>query len=356
MSEDNLFRRGEIWWLRATVKGREFRESLRTGDVKAARRLRDKRLAEISEAVHHGVKQVSWLDAVAAWADHALDQIAAKTAKRYGVSLGQCEAWLKPLMVANVTGAVINDLIVGRKKAGASAATIRRDLTAISRVLEYAEAREWREGNPTLTKRKILKERRDPIELPTDDAIAAVLAASSTRFAAIIVAARLTGCRQDELVNVTWGQFDPRAKTLDVIGKGNKRRTIDLSVAATAQISAQPHTLGSKLIFCRESGEAFEQAASDFCHFRRIAAKANADFARFRFHDLRHLYAVEYLRSGGNLYDLAQQLGHTSVKTTEEVYLAFLTPDEAKKAKHGVSQKTAQPRRFGVRDSEKSST
>lgn len=46
-----------------------------------------------------------------------------------------------------------------------------------------------------------------------------MLAAPSARFGALITAARLTGCRQDELVNVTWPQFNPRAKTLDVIGK-----------------------------------------------------------------------------------------------------------------------------------------
>jgi hypothetical protein len=37
--EDNLYQRGEIYWLRAEIGGREFRESLRTSDVKSARRL-----------------------------------------------------------------------------------------------------------------------------------------------------------------------------------------------------------------------------------------------------------------------------------------------------------------------------
>jgi integrase/recombinase XerD len=282
---------------------------------------------------------VSWHDAFAQWADHASGQIGAKTAKRYAVSLKQCEPWLKSKNVSEIDGRTITDLMTARKRAGAGAATIRRDLTAISRVLEFAEAMGWREGNPTLSKRRILKERRDPIELPTWGAIASVLAASSVRFAGLIEAAMLTGCRQDELVNVTWLQFNPKAQTLDVIGKGNKRRTISLSAQATAHFQMQPRTLSSRLIFCRESGEPFEQAASDFCHFRRLAVSRDKTVKRFRFHDLRHLYAVEYLRAGGNLYDLAQQLGHTSVKTTEQVYLAFLTPDEAKGAKHGVGTK-----------------
>jgi len=44
----------------------------------------------------------------------------------------------------------------------------------------------WREGNPTLSKRWILKERRDPIVLPTHFDIEAVIDASSERFGAFI--------------------------------------------------------------------------------------------------------------------------------------------------------------------------
>jgi integrase/recombinase XerD len=41
------------------------------------------------------------------------------------------------------------------------------------------------------------------------------------------------------------------------------------------------------------------------------------------------------LRSGRSLYDLQKRLGHTSIKTTE-VYLAFLTPEEERRAKEGT--------------------
>jgi integrase/recombinase XerD len=62
-------------------------------------------------------------------------------------------------------------------------------------------------------------------------------------------------------------------------------------------------------------------------------------------HDLRHLYAVEALRGGMDIYTLSKQLGHTSVKTTE-IYLDFLTADEAQRAKQGLAQKGGTPRRF----------
>ena len=98
----------------------------------------------------------------------------------------------------------------------------------------------WREGNPTLSKRRILRERRDPIALPRHVDIEAVIAVASPLFAALIRAAWLTGCRQDELVTARWSRFDRKAGTLEVIGKGNKRRVIQLAPEAAAVIAAGP--------------------------------------------------------------------------------------------------------------------
>nr|WP_243445371.1 hypothetical protein [Sphingosinicella ginsenosidimutans] len=47
------------------------------------------------------------------------------------------------------------------------------------------------------------------------------------------------------------------------------------------------------------------------------ASRSGASFRRFRFHDLRHLFAVLYLRNRrGTIYDLQMVLGHSSVTTT----------------------------------------
>jgi len=53
---------------------------------------------------------------------------------------------------------------------------------------------------------------------------------------------------------------------------------------------------------------------------------------RFRFHDLRHLHAVEWLRSGRSIYTLQHRLGHDSIKATE-VYLKYLAPEEQQRVR-----------------------
>jgi len=234
------------------------------------------------------------------------------------------------LSVDKIDAKVIAGLVQARRKAGATPATCKRDLTAISSVLRYAQSLGQREGNPALDHARLLRERRSPIALPTDDAIAAVCAAASPEFAAFVAAARLTGARQGELVAVKWPAFNESASTLELIGKGSKRRVIALSPAAVGHIKGLARH--GAHIFCARDGKPFTNAAWDF---RRYLAQARRkiEFRRFRFHDLRHLAAVEMLRSGTGIYRVSQHLGHTSVELTQRVYLSFLTPEEADRAK-----------------------
>jgi integrase/recombinase XerD len=123
-----------------------------------------------------------------------------------------------------------------------------------------------------------------------------------------------------------------------------------LSVRALAIIDRQPRFLKSPYVFWRGAGVRFRNVDSQFyaavARVARKAAQAGTAFRRFRFHDLRHLFAVEYLRQRrGSLYDLQLVLGHKSIKTTEG-YLAHLTPDERHDAIHGAAQNSARGERF----------
>jgi integrase/recombinase XerD len=325
-----MYLRGEVWWLRAKVAGHDCRESLHTSDVREARRFRDKRLKEIEGEAWRGEHRVSWKEAVVAWVEHTKGQVSDSTLKRYAVSIQQTLPHLEPLSVDKIDAKTIAALVQARRHGGATPATVKRDLTAISSVLRFAQASGQREGNPALDGARLLRERRDPIYLPSENAIAAVCAAASPEFAAFIAAGRLTGARQGELVAVKWPAFNATAGTLEIIGKGSKRRVIALAPSALALIKGLGHR--GEHIFCHADGRPFANAAWDF---RRYLAQARrkTDFRRFRYHDLRHLAAVEMLRAGTGIYRVSQHLGHTSVELTQRVYLSFLTPKEADRAK-----------------------
>jgi len=315
--------RGDTLWCRFTVAGREIRESLHTGSPGvAARRVADLRDKALGRA-KFGEHATSWDDAVSAWATFIAGQVGSpRTVKRYADSLLIATRHFTGRPIADLGKDDVNAFVSVRRAGGVSNATIRRDLQAISSLLDFAEDEGWREGNPARDKMRRLKEHRDPITLPDEADIAFVLSRLAPAHAEMLRAARATGMRQAELATARRKDFDPARRSLLLMGKGRKQRTIALS---------------AETIF-HHGGKPIGQAAFVYSRARRAAQKAaqkaGIPFRGFRFHDMRHLYAIEFLRGGGDIYRLQQHLRHSSVKTTE-IYLDFLTPEEAEAAKRG---------------------
>lgn len=342
----NLYKRGNIFWARFKVAGQEYRGSLRTsvrGD--AERRLKAWK-KEVEEEVRFGIAAPqTWPATVLSWSTHATRDLNPKTLKRYLTSLKQMRPFLDGLDLRHINAAKLREMIKGRRLQGAATATIKRDLTAISSVLDYAIDEGWAQENATLTVRhRRMREKRDPIVLPDDEEIEAIKAAAPPRFADAIDFARETGMREDEIFGLTWKQLV--TDDVPIYGKRNRLRVIPLSRKARKIAERQARHIKGAYVFWHSEGERWKSPASRFGDIRRrVARKAAHGFRGFRFHDLRHLYAVEYLRAGkGSLYDLQQLLGHASVKTTE-IYLEHLTPEQKKSAMHGRAQTRAQEQR-----------
>ena len=117
-----------------------------------------------------------------------------------------------------------------------------------------------------------------------------------------------------------------------------------LSDLPLAILKRQPRTTYSNIVFWRGKGLTIDWVSSQFGALSKKFTPNSNGFVRFRFHDLRHLFAVQYLRNGGSIYALQGILGHTSIQTTE-MYLAHLTPEQQNEARLGEAQKLSQPQR-----------
>lgn len=349
----NTYWRGDTLFGRIIVAGREIRWSLRTDDPKVAgQRVKARQQREIA-AAHYGEDRLTWGDAVLAWGEHIQASVKPSTAKRYATSIKQIDERLKGLFLDEIDKALISEIIRRRRATGATNATIRRDLTALSSVLGFAEEEGWREDNPALLRLRRLKERRDPIVLPELADIERVIARAPGNFAHLIRVALLTGCRQEELVSLERRQIDHARRQLALHRtKGGRPRVLDLSPEAYEALRAVPISLGTRHVFWRGDAQQgpYLNVSSRFRVFvlaaQKTAREQGAEFRPFRFHDLRHRFAVDYLKNRrGALYDLQMHLGHSSVRVTE-IYLAYLTPEEARAAKHGTAQNLAPMQRF----------
>jgi integrase/recombinase XerD len=343
------FWRGPVLWGRVEIRGKDV-WSLHTDDPAVAKARRKLEKDRAVAAAYYGEGRRAFASVLEAWEPHITRQVAPNTAARYAVSMGQLQPFLDGLYLDEVTGALIAEIIHKRQSQSVSNATIRRDLVALSSVMGYAIDQGWREDNPVLARLGRLKERRDPIVLPDANDIHRVIARAPTMFSKLIDAAWMTGCRLDELVYATHSRLDHRNKQLTIIGKGNKLRVIDLTDWGFERIFARlPVKLGKPWLFWHHGGEPYKTASGRFKTLVkscvRSAQKQEQHFRPFRFHDLRHRHAVDWLKSGRSIYDLQQHLGHSSVKTTE-IYLTYLTGQEQRTVKYGPEQKPEQEQWF----------
>jgi integrase/recombinase XerD len=337
--------RGNTLYLRVRIDGKLHRPLLRTSDVEIGRARAEKEIERLKAEAFFGDNRVRYKEMVAAWAEkHIPHEVGPKTALRYAVSLRQLEPVLLPLFMDEITKDTMSEIVDMRRAAGTSNATIRRDLGALSSVLEFAEV----DNNPALARLKKLKERRDPIVLPEPAHIRRMIARAPGNLAALTEVAWLTGCRLEELVTAEQAKLDHARRQLTVRGKRNKIRVIDLDFGGAYEVLRRlPVRLRCKWLFWHGDGEPYRNLSSRFAALvrgelkvaeqeARAAGHDEPDFRCFRFHDLRHRHAVDWLKAGLSIYDLQQRLGHSSIKTTE-IYLDFVTAEEKRAAMYGGS-------------------
>jgi integrase/recombinase XerD len=296
---------------------------------------------------------VLWESAVISWSESwARLGIKPRTGARYTQSLVCCRPWLDGKHVHEIDNKLLKEIVSARAKQGMKNATIRRDMTAISSVLGHCADEGWIEDNPAhMMDRSRFKEKKAKIILPRPESIAQVFAEGG-RLVDMAELSKETGMRQEEIAGLEHDRLDRKRMTATLEDtKGNVVRVVPMTAYAFEVVDRQPRHIKAKWVFWHGNGERFANVDSDFYalgqRVARKAAQSGREFKRFRFHDLRHFFAVHYLKDrNGGIYDLQQVLGHKSVKTTEG-YLDHLTPEERWAAIHGVSQSAAQKERFG---------
>ncbi|MBB3345955.1 tyrosine-type recombinase/integrase [Sphingomonas sp. BK069] len=352
----NLYVREGIYWARFKIRGVEHRHSLRTRSERVAlRRLRALREQSEDQAIYGISGPVRWSDVVASWKENVAPSLGVRTFDRYLCSLRQIGDELDSRAVQEITADYLKTLIKGRRYEGVKNATIRRDLTALSSVLNHAADEGWIADNPavTLNRRRLVPERPTRIVLPQAASVALVFARLPARIRDLCEFTRETGLRLEEVTSLRHADVDLVEGIITVRrGKGDKTRVVPLTRAAREIMARQPAWKGKPWVFWQGEGDRLSGVSSrPGGYMRRVARQAARDgveFHPFSHHDFRHLFAVEYLRRGkGSIYDLQGELGHGTIVVTER-YLAFLTPEQVKAAKAAVAQKTAQVLRSGA--------
>ena len=145
-----------------------------------------------------------------------------------------------------------------------------------------------------------------------------------------------TGMRVSELCGLAVGDFDRMGGELSVLGKGNKRRRVYMGAAARRALwryveADRKHAQPEEPLFVGVGGNRRGTGMTPSGIFQIVQAtgeKAGVKGVRCSPHTLRHTFAINFLREGGNLFELQQLMGHTNL-TVLRRYVALAESDLA---------------------------
>ena len=233
-----------------------------------------------------------------------------------------------PDPISTVTDDKLERLVAVFRTEGLSASTINHRLWALAGILDSAVTMGALKRSPTVPTYSDPRRDRDSgitdsiVQHEDEDRILAYLAGDPAMddLRDLIVVLLDTGLRLSEALGLTRGDLKWHG-SLEVVGKGSKRRTVPVTGRAREVLVRR---------FDTHDGEAWPVPAGfklDYWVFRmnKLWSEVRADLGlqRIRLHDMRHTFGSRALAAGVPLKEVQMLMGHSSVTTTE-LYLHAL--------------------------------
>ena len=139
-----------------------------------------------------------------------------------------------------------------------------------------------------------------------------------------------TGLRLSEVINLTLDDINDNGSILVRRGKGGKPRVVrigDKAQKALWKYVTLYRKGSSNRLFLNRTGEPFNFFGVSI-FLKRLGDKAKV---KVHAHQLRHTFAILFLRAGGDVFSLQYLLGHSTLSMTQR-YLQSLNADDAANA------------------------
>jgi integrase/recombinase XerD len=125
-----------------------------------------------------------------------------------------------------------------------------------------------------------------------------------------------TGLRITEAITLERNRVDLERRCVSVMGKGSRERMVPLSNEGRKVLFVWLSRSQGRYVFCTERHEGHINYRNAYRDVKLVCGKVGVTGAHVHPHALRHAFAVNYIRSGGDVYRLSRVLGHSSIQTT----------------------------------------
>ncbi|MBS0177693.1 MAG: site-specific integrase [Nitrospira sp.] len=328
-----LFKRNKVWWMSITHNGRQIRKTTGSTD----KRLAEAILAKVTMKLIEG-RYFDRLEENERTFQEMVERYIAERvvgASRHGER--RAKGILKHLLptfgqftLAQVTPKAISAYKWRRQQAGAAPATIVKELAMMKTAFNVAIREwEWCRDNPVcrVTMGKVNNAR---VRYCDNDTLARIYQACPRWLQPIVMVARYTGLRRENVVLLQWEQVD-MARRVIILDRTKNGDALGIPLCDPAMRTLQDlkplRSFPHGTVFFQDNGEpvTLDMVTTGF----RRACEA-VGVTNFRFHDLRHTFASALVQKGVDLYRVQRLLGHRDGRMTQRY--AHLAPENLREA------------------------
>lgn len=307
-----LYKRGHIWWMRFTYKGRVIKRSTEVKDRKLAEKIYHKVMSEIAENKWFerlpGEKKTFRELMEKYLIEYSTRNKAPSTHRRDKSLAAHLLNTFGNLTLSEITPKQIAEYKTRRRKEGAAPKTVNDELKLMGHAFNLAiKEWEWVKENPVsrVSKERVNNQRDRWLTYEEEQRL---LENSPEWLRQIIIFALNTGFRRSEIINLQWQQVDLFRKTITLLEQKNRSKDtlpFNAKVYEVLKERAKLRHIKSSYVFYNANGNRID--GDNLSRVFRNAVK-RAGIQNFRFHDLRHTFATRLVQSGVDIYTV-QKLG-----------------------------------------------
>jgi integrase len=334
-----LYKRGKVWWMRFTYRGKQIFKSTETEDKKQAQRIFDKVKFEIAEGKWFEKKpEHSFKEMMDRYLKEHVSQ--KESARAYEGYVSNLLAFFgEDVLISEMTPSMISGFKMKRRRDGVKSGTINRDLAILKNCFNIAMKQwEWVDSNPA-TRIPMEKEPPGRVRFLTEEEFERLYNVCPEWLKPVVLTARHTGMRKENILSLKWNQVDLFRRVISLEQtKNNERLCIPINDTLMEVLKklAKVRHIKSQYVFFHPNAQK-RNAKGTFNGKRYYEVKTSfqkalkeAGIENFRFHDLRHCFASELVQRGVDLYLVQRLLGHKSHAMTQRY--AHLAPENLRNA------------------------
>ena len=334
-----LYKRGNIWWTKFNLSGKQYRFSCKTNDKTLAKEIELSIKSDIIrkrfEIPEKNKKKLFFLNLWQEYLENIMNDRNTIENKKFlskhflpvfkdndirDINVAEIENYCAKRK-AEIMALPKNK---GKREKDISFRTVNMERSILRNFFNYCIKKEYIDKNPAVGIKKLNELSR--LKTLSDEDIEKLIIGATNKLTRDLISFLIyTGCRKGEALNLKWDDVDLKNYVIAIKGTKTKYdRYIPISKPLKELLDGIEKRHDCLYVFNKNGAK-----LNDFKRSFHTTCR-NAGFKDLHIHDLRHVFASKMVMNGTSLFITGELLGHRTTQMTKRY--SHLLPDTLKKA------------------------